>query len=1634
MSTAHWQRCSTPATTVIGITACDVVSCTHSTAFDFSVFEIFAAWSVGAQVVLVDHETVRDPRRLWDRLVSSGVTVLSQTPSAFIPLSHVAIEAGTPGCLRKLVFGGEALDPTTLRRWRAVFGEQVSVTNMYGLTEATVHVTAGEVDPADPRSLIGLPIGDCTAQVLDRWLRPVPVGVWGELYVAGTQVAQGYWAQAPLTANRFVAAPGGRRRYRTGDIARYTSEGVLEYRGRRDHQVQLRGYRIELDEIAAVIRSVPGVVNAVVAVTGRADGGTLVAYLETSTASAARDAERVCADTLPAYQLPSHFEVLEQLPLTPSGKVDRAALPAPSTSAPTRIVDTPALRAIVDAVAQVLEVDAAQIDPSRSLFQLGVSSLTAMRLAVVLGREAQGPVSVRDLVDAPDLSAIATLSGAWASTAATAEPVREYVPTPQQQGLWLLHRYQPASAAYHIPVRIPLTSSVFGVDLTPAIVQSALYDLADRHEALRTRLPQRDGGPVAVILDPQEIRETPETALVTHVVDRSDLDTAIEAEATRPFDLTTEVGWRAAIFADSGGRGMEMVLVAHHAFADLWSAHLLVTELMTAVRARAAGDAPVWPSPVQHYSDHAMRSAAEAAGAQRERSLDYWTRQLAGAPTHLDLPHPPAATREGGPMLGESAEAIVSAADRDRLAALAEGLGGSLFHLIHLATAAVVAQFTGESDVVIGTAVAGRTTSDDLTGVGMYVQTVVLRSADPAAVSLAQAFDASRVVVTDAVAHSALSYEEMITALAPERTAASDPYLDVLLAYQELPAVPAELAGARVSTGHARVPVEVSIAGRGKGAGLEVLVTVGTRRVDPAAAPWLAAAFGAALTALARLDPSEPGPLHHRLGREAVVASVDHHTPVIDPIEAITTIAQTRGHARAVSDGARTITYCELVSDATSLADELHAHGIGPGDSVAVIVDRSAAAVIATVGVLWAGAAYVPIDTTYPRARITASIADSGSVAVITDAAGLLAEYRHQSRTPLDGGLHVAYGVREHRPVRRPPRPADAAYTIYTSGSTGQPKGVTVSRASLAAMLGAALASVDAGPDDVWTWSHSHGFDVSAWEIFGALSSGGRLIAVGPETARDPAAVCALIGDRRVTIVSQTPTAFALIADRSENAAVHEQLTSLRRVVLAGEALDPVSLAPWAAAHSGAVVLNMYGPTETTVYLTCEHVDTSDPRSIIGGPLPGVGMALLDRYLRPVGVGARGEIYVFGPQVADGYHGRPDLTAERFVACPWNPGQRMYRTGDLARRVDATRVEYLGRSDRQVQIRGYRIEPDEVAAVLRAQAGVVDVRVLVRPGVRAGDESLVAFLVGERDCALDPPALRTACAVALPAHLVPAQCVLVDEWPLTTSGKLDESSLLARSATGPDIDRELTPLEGVVAGIVGVITGTTPGDLAPTSNFFAVGGNSLSAARLASALGEGVSVRDVFDHPTIAMLATLIAGSGHEISAPAITAVDDDARGRIPITPQQHDLWMRWQLHPEDTGYNMAAAIPVGETPAESIESALRWLISRHAALRTSYPSDARGPFQLLRRPEEITLDLTPRLVSDHRGEVDRMNVPFDLSGAVPWRVALVETGAADSLRWLVIVAHHIMIDGQSVGLLEADLRAYRAGMVPTAA
>nr|QEO74596.1 condensation domain-containing protein [uncultured bacterium] len=1560
----------------------DVWTLFHSYAFDFSVWELWGALLYGGRLVVVPHAVSRDPARFLRLLADERVTVLNQTPSAFYQLMAAdrdGPEIGERLCLRYIVFGGEALDLWRLADWYARHRDDApTLINMYGITETTVHVSyialAAAAAAAATGSTIGVAIPDLAPYVLDRWLQPVPPGVVGELYVAGAGLARGYLNRAGLTAARFIADPfgaPGTRMYRTGDLVHWTPTGDLEYLGRADQQVKIRGFRIELGEIEAALLRHPAVREAVVV----ARDGRLVAY----TVGAADDLRAFVAQSLPDYMVPAAFVTMDALPLNNNGKLDRKALPAPEVAVGETGYVAPRTRTehvIAEIWAEVL--GAQRVGADDNFFDLGGDSILSIQVVSRIRGALGVDVSPRAVFTHPTVAGLAaavSTSDEGAGAAIPKLPHDAVVPLSfAQQRLWFLDDFEPGSTEYVTRFAVRLRGP-----LDADALDKALTALVARHESLRTTV----GEGVQIVHEPYPVRIPLLDAASEH-----DLHRILADESERPFDLRRGPLMRACLVRLAED-DHAFLLTLHHIITDGWSMGVLIEELSALYNGAAE-----LPPLALRYADFAAWQRDRLAGPELNAQLDYWRRQLDGAPP-LELPTDrprPAVQTKNGALLDFHVPTDVTA----RLRELGGSQDGTLFMTLVAACQLLFSRWSGSDDVTVGTVTSGREHPDVQRVVGMFVNTLALRSAVDRRRTFRELLAQVRATVLDAFANGEVPFERVVDELQPDRDTSRAPVFQAMVVLQNLRNRVPDLAGLRVEElplSLTTASFDVSVDFFEHDNAMTGVLEYNTDLFDASTMERLACHLGTLLEAVAD-DPDRPVgelPLMGPAERQRVLVDWNHTAaPPAEPTfpEVFEATAARIPDATALVCGATVLSFAELNARANRLAHDLVARGAGPERIVGLALPRTADMIVAILAVFKAGGVYLPIDPALPDDRIELLVADANPVIVLTP-----------DNLTFDGA---------ESNVDRKPRPDHAAYVIYTSGSTGTPKGVVIDHRGLANLL-VNHCTQFAGPQRLRVaLTAAFSFDTS-WEGL-LLMAGGHELHLIDETVRlDPAAVVDYVATQRIDLLDLTPSyaqqllPAGLITDARHRPGL---------LLLGGE---PVSAAMWRdLSHApDTLCYNFYGPTEYTVdALTCRLADSDRP--IVGRPVRNTSAYILDPGLQPVPIGVPGELYLAGDQLARGYLHRPGLTAARFVANPFGaPGTRMYRTGDRARWTEHGTVEYLGRTDEQVKIRGVRIEPGEIESALLAHPGI-EAAAVVAADAPGGHKRLVAYVVG---ASVDA---RAWLKQRLPNYLVPSAFVTLDALPLTTSGKVDKRALPA-----PTFDDEArtvvqprTPVEHELTRVWAEVLGVS--QVGVEDNFFSLGGDSILSMQVVSRArqaGLHLTSRDIFLYQTIAELAAVTTAGA------TIAGDDADDTADAPLTPIQ-----RWFLSTvDDTAdyFTMSVSVDLpDDVDRARLARAVRAVVDLHPALRMRFTRADDGGWSQRVAPAETAEVFTIGSAS----EVDAARSSLDIFNGPLLRAILFDS----SPPRLFITVHHLVMDGVSWRILLGDLEtAYHQKELP---
>ncbi|QSE94899.1 amino acid adenylation domain-containing protein [Rhodococcus pseudokoreensis] len=1459
-----------------------------SPSFDASVFELVWAVGMGARLVVVP-PSVYGGEELAQILGREGVTHAVLTPTALSSLDPSGLQT-----LGTLVVAGEACPPELVARWAP--GRRM--VNAYGPTEATVMSNASDALVAGELVTVGGPVRGFGELVLDARLRPVPFGAAGELYLSGPALARGYRNRIGLTASRFVADPfggAGQRMYRTGDVVRWRerAEGgpVLEYVGRSDFQVKIRGFRVELGEIDAVLTQHPRIAFAVTLGRTAPSGDTVLVSYVLPSGDGEPDVAAVTDHVrgrVPAHMVPATIVILDELPLTPVGKLDRQALPTPDFAVVRtvfRASGSATEQTVADAFAEVLGLDRTGLDDN--FFDLGGNSLSATRVVARVNSALGIGLGVRELFEAPTVAGFAARADASdrriaARAALTAGPRPDRVPLSlAQQRMWIVNQVDTASPAYNIPIALRLSG-----DLDIEAMRAAFGDVVERHEPLRTVYPGSEDGPHQVVLPVDQV--TLDLTPVT-VSDEAALRSELVSLASAEFNVRSEVPMRATLLR-IGPDEHVLALVLHHIAADGSSMAPLARDVMVAYTARAHGRPPGWAPMRVQYADFALwqrRTLGSDSDPDSPISaqLDYWRRTLDGMPELLELP-----LDRRRPLQRSSHGATVPfaiSADLHRtLSDLARTHDSTLFMVAHAALAVLLGRLSDATDLAVGTPVAGRGDAALDEMVGMFVNTVVLRTRVAPEHSFTDLLAHVRDTDLGAFGHTEVPFDRVVQAVDPVRSTAHAPLFQVLLEFQnteesrlELPGLTVEVvdAGVEVAKCDLFLTLSENIDETGAPAGMSAAFGFATDVLDAGTVRGFADQFVRILDAVAASPERPIGNIDvlgaHELARLTPVVGERSVPEVSLPGLLAAAVAVVPDAVAVVCEGRR-LTYRELDEASNRLARVLLGAGAGSESVVAVAVARSVESVVSVWAVAKTGAAFVPVDPLYPVGRIEHMVADSGvvvGVALSGSVDRLPGAVRWVVLDDVDTVSRlssVSAGPVSDVDRGGPVRVGQAAYVIYTSGSTGLPKGVVVTHRGLANLVASQRSEFGSAVGARVLQCASPSFDASVFELVWAVGMGARLVVVPPSVYGGEELV-QILGREGVTHAVLTPTALSSIDPAG--------LEALGTLVVAGEACPPELVARWAP---GRRMVNAYGPTEATVMSNASDALIAGELVTVGGPVRGFGELVLDARLRPVPFGAAGELYLSGPALARGYRNRIGLTASRFVADPFGaPGQRMYRTGDVVRWRERAGggpvLEYVGRSDFQVKIRGFRVELGEIESALLGYPGI-DHAVVHTSGDR-----LAGYVVPAAGSELDTSAVLAHARASLAPHMVPATVTVLDAVPVTANGKLDRAALPEPDFTAGRAEYRAprNATEEVVAAAFAAGLGLDRVGL--DDNYFTLGGTSLTAtsviARIAESSARAVPVQWIFTHPTPEALAHMI------VTAPEDSRSDDGADGSLDV-------------------------------------------------------------------------------------------------------------------------------------------------------
>ncbi len=1611
---------------------------------------IFCALASGGCVQVLDYEIVTSGEAMANWAAQHPIDVLKIVPSHLSALLE-SERAQELLPRQALVFGGEPLSGHLVERVQRA-GRTCQIYNHYGPTEATIGVLVNPLEmqgrAIESSSVaLGRPLINTQVYVLDQRMQLLPAGVVGELYIGGAGLALGYQQQAAQTAERFVPHPyselGNERLYRTGDLAYYGEEGKIFFVGRSDGQVKLRGYRIELGEIEAALRQHPLVWDCAVQLQEDGPGSPrLIGYVVARTAAglASQDLREMLREKLPEYMLPSGFVMLESLPLTANGKLDRQRLPQPELLPENEPVTqgesrSPIEEMLVQMWKDLLQIPGVGIDDN--FFALGGHSLLATRTMARLQAMFQVVLPVQALFEAPTVAGLAQrIEQALRKNERIEMPPLVAGARPEeiplsfaQQRLWFLDQLEPGSTVYLIPRTLRIEG-----DIEVYSLKRSLQELIHRHESLRTTFAEREGQPVQVI--------HPASDIPLFVIDLQGLQPEqrelearrlVSLEAQNPSDLTRGPLVRTTLLRVER-QAHVLLLTLHHIITDGWSTEVLVRELITLYQAFVARKpSPLSPLPIQ-YADYALWQRQWLQGEVLDAQLTYWRKQLANIlPLELptDHPRPVVQTYRGARQVWQLPVEL-----SEDLQVLSQQENVTLFMLLLAAFHVLLARYTGQNDISVGSPIANRRQGEIEDVIGFFVNTLVLRANLSGNPSFRQVLQNVRAMCLGAYAHQDIPFEKVVGELEPVRDMSRSPLFQVMFLLQNASREQGDLAAVSVRSLNMERTISKFDLTLALGETRQGLRCTLEYNIDLFEAETVSRLLGHWQTLLQGVvhDPqahlSELPLLTHDEQEQLLGvwnATQREYPQDVCVHQLFEQQVQRTPEAVALVFGEETLTYIELDRRANQLAHYLRRLGIGPNDLVGLYMERSIEMVIGMLGVLKAGGAYVPLDTSTPYERLSVILEDLQASAFLTREHlrdSLLKERNVLICLDTDWETIAGYGTANFLSNTSP---SYLAYVIYTSGSTGRPKGVLITHANIVHSTQARFAYYDEPVRDYLLLSPFF-FDISMAGLYWTLCQGGRVVLLREDFRADLPQLPQLIMLQHISHLLSIPSLYALILSQAQP----EQLASLCTVIVGGE-ISSVSLVQ---RHQEVVpqadLYNEYGPTEGTVWSSVYRCQFQQHEMLvpIGRPITNVQMYLLDQELHPVPIGVPGELFIGGRGIGRGYLDRADLTAEQFIPHPYSkqPGERLYRTGDLARYNVGGSIEFLGRSDQQVKIRGYRIELGEIEVQLRQHPDVQECVVLAREDM-PGDKRLVAYVVLRPGQTSSRDGLRTFLKEHLPEYMLPTQIVLLGQLPLTANGKVDRRALPAPESkrseftetfVGPRNNVETT-LAHIWSQVLHV------GHIGIHNNFFALGGDSILSIQVvarARQAGLHITPRQLFQNQSIAQLSGVVTSSVTPYAEQVLVT------GPVPLTPIQHWFFLRHLPMPHH--FNQAVMLETRQQLRPAwIQQALLHLILHHDALRLRFAHQAGSWQQEMAgapspdHPFFLCVDLSALPASQQQVTrallTEEAQASIDLAAGVLLRALFFVYGSG-SVGHLLLVIHHLAVDGVSWRILLEDL------------
>lgn len=1632
----------------------DALLALTSLAFDIHALEIYLPLTTGATLVIASAKDARSPAALIQLIEKNDISIMQQTPTTW---GMLLANHWSPSKPITVLSGGEALNDTMKNALLSHPG--VSLWNMFGPTETCVWSTVANIR-ADTPINIGAPIDNTDVYIVDRHLRQVPIGVAGELLIGGAGLAMGYINNPSLTAVKFIPHPfsehEGARLYRTGDRARFLPDGDIEFLGRFDDQIKIRGHRVELAEIEIALRAHPAIREVVVVLRDTlVEQENLIAFFKSDIALDDAQLRAYLEQQLPGYMIPALFVSLDAFPVSSSGKIDRVALKTRAIGVADGVSSSTEPRALSPIEEKLRSIWSGilacrQIGITDSFFRLGGHSLLAMLVMSRVREQFALDLPLDSLFQFPTLGAFAKLIEERLQTQIQTKTqtqdrsegiVHSEHPTTlmsfAQHRIWFLDQLVPDNLTYSVPVSLEIQG-----EIDAGILEACFKIICQRHGILNSCYPMKE----------QQAYTSYREAEFKLAVFEEQHDSAALSYVQKPFNLLRGPLFRAALVRSPGEKSA-LYLCMHHIISDGWSLGILmdeITEIYGALLGRREIQLPALPI---QYADYVEWQRNQFTLSSSQQQLAYWKKQLEGAPPifhpPLDYPRPPMPTFKGA-----SVDFHIDRALADKLNALAQAQDATLFMVLLAAFGIQLARYTGGADVVIGSPIAGRQNSQVERLIGLFLNTIVLRLDYSGSPGFVDILERVRKTCLEAYANQDVPFDRLVEELHPDRSLAHSPLFQVMFVLQNQRMNPPSFGQCqsrflRMENPTAKFDLTLSM--EESEHGLHASFEYNVDLFSAVSVERFALHFKELLHTL--MDKPEANHFDYSAlsEQDAAQLRVWNDTAIDYPKEQQLLPDLFLGQVRRTPDRialtfeGEHLSYRLLNQRANRLAACLRKHGVAPDVVVGICMQRSMELVVGLLAIQKAGGAYLPLDPSYPEARLQYMMDDARITLLLTHpAAAQLAQVAQGVSSfsgtvvsldgdAIDDGRHTGETWSDEDCLN-PASPENLAYVIYTSGSTGNPKGVGNSYEGIFNRIYWMQQTFPVLEGDAVLQKTPFGFDVSVWEFFLPLLFGGRLVIAKPNGHQDPAYLVRLIREQNVTHLHFVPSMLEIFA-REKNI---ETLDSIKYLFCSGEALS-FDLRTRLLKRLPVALHNLYGPTEAAVDVThCPCGPDEDLDLIpIGKPIANIRMYIVDQHCNPVPVGVVGELLIGGIGLARGYINRPALTAEKFIPDPFSsePGKRLYKTGDLARYLPDGNIQYLGRIDNQVKIRGFRIELGEIENVILEHPDIVECTVIVQTNSEL-DKRLIAFIVTSGK-PVDADALHVWGADRLQSHMVPSAFIDIEQMPLNANGKVDRSRLVQRARdlrdTGnaehaaPKTDQEVL-LSGIWCDILKLDS------VGVRSDFFALGGHSLLAMQVVSRIRDvffvELPLHVLFKNPTIEYMAAQIDSQRFMQALPPIAPVADE---EVPLSYAQTRFWFLDQLEGQSANYNMAIAIQFdGPLHATALVNALRSLVERHKALRSYFVlKDGAPHLGFSDRVFDIPTRQLERLAPEARsvlvGELiaEEAKTAFSLADGGLFRAKLLRL--AEESHVLMITMHHIISDGWSIGILMNDLREYYA-------